>query len=211
MGRLLVVRHAQSVWNAAGRWQGWSDAPLSELGAEQARQAGRSLAAAGTTPGAIASSDLARARCTAGLIAAELGYGRPLIVDPDLREQDLGEWNGLTTDEIATVWPSQLGARRAGRLGEVPGGEEATVFAARCLGALGRLAAGGVDETVVVAHGGVVIALERALGVWRDGNRHPHLGGWWVESQGAPPDLQLVAVRKVDLLAPEPETVTNGA
>jgi broad specificity phosphatase PhoE len=159
----------------------------------------------------MASSDLARARCTAALIAAELGYRRPLVVDPDLREQDLGDWNGLTTDEIASVWPSQLDARRAGRLGEVPGGEEATVFAARCLGALARLAAGGADETVVVAHGGVIIALERALGMWKDGNRHPHLGGWWVESQGAPPDLELVAIRKVDLLAPQPETVTDRA
>ena len=211
MGRLLVVRHAQSVWNAAGRWQGWSDAPLSELGVEQARQAGSALAAAGTAPGAMASSDLARARRTAELIGAELGYRQTLIVDPDLREQDLGEWNGLTTDEIASVWPSELDARRAGHLGEVPGGEAAAVFAARCLGALARLAASGADETVVVAHGGVIIALEHALGTWRDGNRHPHLAGWWVESQGEPRDLELVAVGKVDLLAPEPETVTDRA
>ncbi len=211
VGRLLVVRHAQSVWNAAGRWQGWSDAPLSELGQEQARQAGRALAAAGTTPDAMASSDLARARMTAALIGAEVGYGGPMTVDPGLREQDLGEWNGLTSDEIATVWPSQLDARRAGRLGEVPGGEEATVFAARCLGALRSLAGAGAGETVVVAHGGVIIALERAMGVWRDGNSHPHLGGWWVESRGALPDLELVAVRKVDLLAPQPETVTGPA
>jgi broad specificity phosphatase PhoE len=159
----------------------------------------------------MASSDLVRARMTAALIAVEVGYRGPRAVDPDLREQDLGEWNGLTSDEIATVWPSQLDARRAGRLGEVPGGEEATVFAARCLRAIRRLAMAGADETVVVAHGGVIIALERALGVWRDGNSHPHLGGWWVESQGVHPDLELVAVRKVDLLAPQPEAVTGPA
>ncbi len=159
----------------------------------------------------MASSDLARARTTAALIAAEVGYGGPITADPDLREQDLGQWNGLTNDEIASVWPLQLDARRAGRLGEVPGGEEATVFVARCLGGLRRLATTGADETVVVAHGGVIIALERALGVWRDGNSHPHLGGWWVESQGQLPDLELVAVRKVDLLAPQPETVTGPA
>ena len=166
---------------------------------------------AGTTPAAMASSDLVRARTTAALIAAEVGYRGPISVDPDLREQDLGEWNGLTSEEIAAVWPSELDARRAGRLGEVPGGEEATVFADRCLGALRRLAAAGADETVVVAHGGVIIALERALGVSRDGNSHPHLGGWWVESQGVLPDLDLIAVGKVDLLAPQPETVTGPA
>lgn len=211
MGRLLVVRHAQSVWNAAGRWQGWSDAPLSELGVEQARQAGRALAMAGTSPGAMASSDLARARSTVALIADELGYAGPLAVDADLREQDLGEWNGLTNDEIAAVWPAELEARRAGRLEDVPGGEDAAVFAGRCLGALGRIAAGGADEAVVVAHGGVIIALERALGVWRDGNRHAHLGGWWVASRGVGPDPELVALRKVDLLASQPETVTGPA
>jgi probable phosphoglycerate mutase len=178
---------------------------------EQAVQAGRALAAAGTAPSAIASSDLIRARRTAELIAAELGYGRPLIADPDLREQDLGEWNGRTNAEIAAIWPSQLDARRAGGLEEVPGGEEGAAFAARCLGALGRLAGGDDDETVVVAHGGVVISLERALGVWRAGNRHDHVAGWWVESRGTPPDLELVALCKVDLLAPQTETVTGPA
>jgi broad specificity phosphatase PhoE len=177
---------------------------------EQARQAGRALAMAGTSPGAMASSDLARARSTVALIADELGYAGPLTVDAGLREQDLGEWNGLTNDEIAAVWPAELDARRAGRLEDVPGGEDAAVFAGRCLGALARIV-GGADETVVVAHGGVIIALERALGVWRDGNRHPHLGGWWVESQGVGPDPELVALRKVDLLASPPETVTGPA
>ncbi len=211
MGRLLVVRHAQTDWNAAGRWQGWSDVPLSELGVEQARRAGTALAGARIGPSAMASSDLVRARRTAELMAAEIGYDGPLIIDPDLREQDLGEWNGLTSAEIAVVWPSELDARRAGRLEEVPGGEEGAVFAARCLGALARLAGGDEDETVVVAHGGVLIALERALGVWRDGNRHDHLAGWWVESRGTPPDLELVALSKADLLAPQTETVTGPA
>jgi broad specificity phosphatase PhoE len=159
----------------------------------------------------MASSDLARARSTLALIADELGYAGPLTVDADLREQDLGEWNGLTNDEIAAVWPAELDARRAGRLEDVPGGEDAAVFAGRCLRALARTAAGGADETVVVAHGGVIIALEKALGVWRDGNRHPHLGGWWVESKGVGADLELVALRKVDLLASQPETVTGPA
>jgi broad specificity phosphatase PhoE len=211
VGRLLVVRHAQTLWNAAGRWQGWSDVPLSELGEEQAMQAGRALARAGTMPGAMASSDLVRARRTVQLMAAELGYDGPMVVDPDLREQDLGEWNGRTNAEIAAIWPTELEARRAGVLDDVPGGEPGTVFTARCLGALGRLAGGDADETIVVAHGGVVIALEHALGVWREGTRHDHVAGWWVQSRGTPPDLELVALCRANLLAPETETVTGPA
>ncbi len=42
-GPLLLIRHAQSVWNEAGRWQGWADPPLSALGEEQTQQAAARL------------------------------------------------------------------------------------------------------------------------------------------------------------------------
>jgi hypothetical protein len=37
------------------------------------------------------------------------------------------------------------------------------------------------------------------------------VAGWWVESRGTPPDLELVALCKADLLAPQTETVTGPA
>jgi glucosyl-3-phosphoglycerate phosphatase len=211
VGRLLIIRHAQSVWNAAGRWQGWSDAPLSELGIEQARLAGQALAAADVVPEIVAASDLARARVTAKLVAFELEYEKPLVIDPDLREQDLGEWNGLTNEEICARWPDEFEARRAGQLGTVPGGEAGGRFSRRSVGAVRRLAGRGADVAVVVAHGGVVIALERALGISAKGNRHPNLSGWWLEAQGPPEDVVLVPLERVDLLALGAETVTGRA
>ncbi len=36
---LLLVRHGESTWNAVGRWQGWADPPLSDLGRAQAEAA----------------------------------------------------------------------------------------------------------------------------------------------------------------------------
>ncbi|HTV11577.1 MAG TPA: histidine phosphatase family protein [Acidimicrobiales bacterium] len=204
MPQLLVLRHAQSQWNAAGRWQGWSDAPLSELGVEQAMAAGRSLAAQGLAPSFVASSDLERARRTAELLAGELGYVGDLAVDEDLREQDLGEWNGCTNDEIASRWPRELEARRAGHFGPVPGGEAADRFVERALGAITRLAARAAAEQaegLVVTHGGVVIALEKALGAWARGNRHGNLSGWSLEVRGTPPELELVPLLRVDLVA----------
>src|ERR1017187_7863165 len=50
-------------------------------------------------------------RSSPEVLAAETGYDGPLTVDPDLREQDLGEWNGRTNAEIAAVWPAELEAR----------------------------------------------------------------------------------------------------
>lgn len=237
--RLLVVRHAQSVWNAAGRWQGWSDAPLSPLGVDQAQRAGRALAAAGVTPAVVACSDLQRARRTAELIADEVGYDRPLAVDRRLREQDLGEWNGLTSAEIEARWPGEVLERRAGRLDQVPGGEPGDHFFERCLGAVYAVATAaataaatvaGTDgaattaaisapadrarngaQAIVVAHGGVLMALERVLGTWRPGQSQSNLTGWWVESRGVPPDLELLPLHRADLLALGPRAVTGRA
>jgi glucosyl-3-phosphoglycerate phosphatase len=211
VGRLLVIRHAQSVWNAAGRWQGWSDAPLSELGTEQARSAGQALAAADVVPEIMAASDLARARVTAELLGFELEYEKPLVIDPDLREQDLGQWNGLTNEEISTRWPEEFLARRAGQLGTVPGGEPGELFSHRSVGAVRRLAGQGAEVAIVVAHGGVVIALERALGISAKGNRHPNLSGWWLEVHGPPEDVELIPLERVDLSAVGAETVTGRA
>src|SRR5688500_8423312 len=67
MTRLLLVRHGESEWNAVGRWQGWADPPLTELGLEQARLAAKAVGAVDL----IVASDLERAWHTAEVIAAE--------------------------------------------------------------------------------------------------------------------------------------------
>lgn len=203
MPRLLVLRHAQSVWNAGGLFQGWSDAPLSELGEAQAKRAGRALATVGVRPGLVACSDLARARRTAKVLAAEAGYDKPLLVDVGLREQDLGDWNGLTRAEVEARWPAELAERRRSRLVDVPGGESAAEFVERCLAALGNVGAAlcqsGEEVAVAVTHGGVVVALEQALGVGQEGMRHPNLSGWWLEVRGPGGLVDMVAADHVEL------------
>ena len=89
MTRVLLVRHGQSEWNADGRWQGQADPPLTDLGRHQALHAARNLGVVD----AIVASDLQRASETALIIAGELGVG-PLVLEPDLRERDAGEWSG---------------------------------------------------------------------------------------------------------------------
>ena len=95
--RLLLIRHAESTWNAAGRWQGHGDPPLSERGREQAA----ALASRwGETPvDAFFASDLQRARETAAALGT--AFGREPVWDPRLRELDVGTWTGLTRDAIA--------------------------------------------------------------------------------------------------------------
>jgi broad specificity phosphatase PhoE len=202
MGRLLLLRHAQSVWNAAGRWQGWSDAPLSELGVEQATRAGRYLAAEGLCPGEVACSDLARARLTAELIAEQLGYEKPVTLEPSLREHDVGEWNGLTMAEITARWPIEIELWRERRLVVFPGGEEIGTFDERVQAAMRRLGALALGaDIVVVAHAGVVRAVEEWLHIWRLDRSHSNLTGWWLESTGSPSAVVLSALEHVDLVS----------
>ncbi|HLX32748.1 MAG TPA: histidine phosphatase family protein [Gaiellaceae bacterium] len=95
MTTLLLVRHGETDWNADGRLQGHTDRPLTDYGRRQARKLADELG--GEELDAIYSSDLARARETAEIVAERLGL--PVALDPDLREKDWGNWEGLTTVE----------------------------------------------------------------------------------------------------------------
>jgi broad specificity phosphatase PhoE len=206
---LVIVRHAQSVWNAESRWQGWADPPLSALGEEQAAEAGRTLSGRDSPilpPDLIAASDLRRARRTAELLAdgngAE-GIGTDgILIDPGLREYDTGDWTGLRRGEIMTRWPRELAEWDAGRLEAAPGGEDRAAFVARLFAALERvrLAAAG-RSVLVVSHGRAIHAVTEALG--GGGGHVGHLTGWRLHLGPAP-----VLVNAVSLLglAPQAET-----
>ena len=162
-------------------------------------------------PALVASSDLLRARRTAELLAVETGYAGQLLVDPGLREQDLGAWNGLTRQEVAALWPGELAQRDSGAIVDVAGGEPGQAFRQRCLEALGRVAAAcqESEEAVVVAHGGVLVALEQAAGAWRPELRHPNLSGWWVEVSNSGAEVELSAPQRVEVLATGVEVVST--
>jgi broad specificity phosphatase PhoE len=85
---LLLVRHGETDWNAAGRLQGHTDRPLSDYGREQARRLADELT--GEEFEAIYASDLTRARETAEIVGERLHL--PVVLDPDLREKNWGTW-----------------------------------------------------------------------------------------------------------------------
>jgi broad specificity phosphatase PhoE len=165
---LLLIRHGQSTWNAQRRWQGQADPPLTELGEEQAREAARQLG----TFDAIYASDLHRAAVTAGIVADELGLG-PVVPEPRLREHDVGEWTGMTVDQVKSDWPGYLEEHR-----RPPGFEPAEHVVARLVSLFHDLSArhpGG--EVLCVTHGGVIRVLRRELEA--PDEVMPNLGGSW--------------------------------
>lgn len=193
--RILLVRHGQSEWNAAGRWQGQADPVLTDLGRQQAREASRALGQVD----AVISSPLARARETAEIIAGELGIG-PVIELDQLIERDAGAWSGLTRDEIEAAFPGDLAAGR-----RPPGWEPDESVRQRALGALDAIVASfGAAEVLCVTHGGVILQLEAHLG--GAGHRHANLSARWVEHR--PGDGYRLGDR-IDLL--QSELTTDGA
>ena len=66
MSNLILIRHGQSVWNAANRFTGWTDVELSEVGVSEAEEAGRSLSSQRID--VVHTSDLIRAQRTAEII-----------------------------------------------------------------------------------------------------------------------------------------------
>lgn len=134
--------------------------------------------------GIVFSSPLLRARETAEIIASSLGPVR-LFVEPDLMEIDVGDFSGLTYDEIEQRMPDDYRRLREGKLLAFPGGESRERFLERIVRALEGIAARHPDDDVlVVTHGGAIASLERHLGV------HPGVGvgnlvGRWFELDGA--------------------------
>jgi broad specificity phosphatase PhoE len=169
---VLLVRHGQSTWNAESRWQGKADPPLSELGERQAEAAAAAVALLDIT--SLRSSDLARARQTAELLAPP---GIAVRLEPAFQERDAGEWTGLTRDEIEARFPGDLEARRS-----PPGFEQDEPLLERVLPAIrtvhAELAAGEV--ALVVTHGGVIRTVERLLDA--PAIAVPNLGGRWIHS-----------------------------
>jgi uncharacterized phosphatase len=147
---ILLARHGETEWNHEGRWQGWADPPLNDLGRDQARELADQLK---TTPfDAVYASDLRRAHETAVILAAPHDMG--VVTDAGLREIDVGAWSGLTRAEIAERFPD----------GERPDGETRDQHSVRVLAAVERIARAHPGERVlVVAHGGCVRALQRHL------------------------------------------------
>lgn len=94
--RITLIRHGNTAWNSAGRWQGQADIPLSELGQMQAHSLASRLRDMAFD--VVYSSDLQRAHHTAKLA---LPHSK-IRLDPRLREVHFGDFEGKTAEENAT-------------------------------------------------------------------------------------------------------------
>ena len=163
---IYLIRHGQTEYNLARRYQGALDSPLTALGVSQAQAIGRRLAPLLPPRTQIVASPLGRTQATAALLARAGGFTLPITTDPRLAEITLGSWDGLTAAQIDESWPGlrQSGVRHEW-LFRSPDGETWDALTQR-LGAWLAEAIVGPSPLIVVSHGvsgGVIRGLYAGL------------------------------------------------
>jgi alpha-ribazole phosphatase len=162
--RLLFVRHGITQDNLDGYYTGQTDPPLTELGERQAAAVGAYLASEKLH--VIISSDLQRARDTARAIVRY--HNLPVLEDPDLREISMGEWEGLSPEQIQTRNIEAWKDVQSNQIDHAPpGGENYAQLRERAARALKRSQESFAEQTVLwVTHGELIGAtLCYALGL----------------------------------------------
>jgi probable phosphoglycerate mutase len=155
---VLLVRHGASADHVEGEsfelLEGQGDPPLSEMGRHQATLVADRLEREQID--AIYVSSLRRTGETAAPLAERLGLTP--VVDADLREIFLGEWEGgLFRQKIVDQDPLALQMFAEQRWDVIPGAESNEAFGARQRAAIERIAAAHSDQKVVVfSHGAAI-------------------------------------------------------
>ncbi|MGI6535732.1 MAG: histidine phosphatase family protein [Eggerthellaceae bacterium] len=151
--KLVIMRHGQTDYNVENRYTGTTDIPINATGTAQAK-------AAGCAPWVTLAyvSPLQRARQTARIC---FPHAQQRVV-PGLREMDFGDFQGANAAELADdprfkAWHDSQWALPAPH-GESRGEHQRHVIAAvdACVR---EQEAAGAPYTLIVAHGGVIMAV----------------------------------------------------
>ena len=157
MATMILLRHGQSVWNAANKFTGWTDVELSPKGEEEATQAGLDLSEIAFDT--IYTSDLIRAQRTAEIA---MSYNKksgeiPTVFDWRLNERHYGDLQGLNKDETrAKYGDEQVHIWRRSYDVPPPGGESLETCASRTIPCLEELIIPDLKSgknVLVAAHG----------------------------------------------------------
>ena len=134
MATMILLRHGQSVWNAANIFTGWTDVDLSEVGVAEATKAGGQLAE--TAIDVVHTSGLIRAQRTAEIVMENnrVSSNVPTHRDIRLNERHYGDLQGMNKDETrAKHGKEQVRIWRRSFDVPPPGGESLEMCAERTL------------------------------------------------------------------------------
>jgi alpha-ribazole phosphatase len=161
--RIYLIRHGQVTGFDQPRYNGQTDVALTDYGIEQYQHLKERLADKKIT--ACYTSDLSRCTIGAGIICRSLGI--EASAHRELRELNIGVWEGLAWQEIQATWPDGWQARLADLVNyRVPDGENLLDVEARVMPVINKVVERHKgEEVLVVAHGGVNrVVLLNAIG-----------------------------------------------
>ncbi len=153
---VLLIRHGETSWNTLGKFQGCTDIELSEDGIKQAGLLENRLKGDFDY---IYASPLSRAFETANILAEHTD--KEVVIAPEIREINFGEWEGLTIHEITVKYPDVFKAWRTDKAESyICGGDtsihNATNRAKKCI--LDIVSKHKGKKIAIVAHGGIIKA-----------------------------------------------------
>jgi len=161
--RIYLIRHGQVAGHDQPRYNGQADVGLTDVGLEQYHVLKERLA--GNPVSACYTSDLSRCAIGAKIICDR--FGIEPVRRSELRELNIGVWEGLTWQEIAQRWPMEWQARLSDLVNyRVPEGENLLDVEARVMPVVAEIVERHKgQEILVVGHGGVNrIVLLNAIG-----------------------------------------------
>jgi probable phosphoglycerate mutase len=149
---VYLLRHGEPDLTGERRFVGQVDPPLNERGLEQAHLWRRELASEEFDR--ICCSDLIRSHQTAEIISGD--QSKRLTVVPQLREINLGAWDGLFMSEVQDRFPLEWKRRGENLTGfRPPGGESFADLQGRVVPQFDDLVANTSGKMLVVGHAGV--------------------------------------------------------
>ena len=99
-GKLILIRHGESEWNALGKWTGWTDVSITDEGTRLSRELGEKL---GDVHIDVAyNSELKRTKETLDAVLEGAGQTPERRVSGAVNERDYGVYTGMLKEEVRT-------------------------------------------------------------------------------------------------------------
>ena len=175
MAKLYLIRHGETDYNNALRFQGQTDIPLNQKGIEQAEKVAAFLKDVPLR--AIYTSSLQRARTTAEIIGRAKGL-EPQATDA-LREMSFGIWENMNSKDIqkkyAKEWKDFFASPAKTK---IPEGESMSDVQKRAYPEVQRILDQYPEGDVAfIAHGGIIrVLICTMLGLDLNRSWHLHVG-----------------------------------
>lgn len=160
--KLFLIRHGQTDWNIKGKIQGSCNIKLNHTGIKQAEELSNKVLENKYKFSKIYSSPQRRSVKTAEILSKVTNI--EYISMEGLEEINLGEWEGLSWEEVKEKYPTEYDEWYINRrYTKPPKGESYQDMVERVLKAIYKIISENCDDVAIVTHSAVIMCLQCCL------------------------------------------------